>query len=187
MAPDVPPGGKTPPVKPPSLGRPVRFHLPSHVILLTWLFYGRLAMAVGALWGASLAWTERPELAFIVSIVVLVEFVITAYGFWVVEVRRASPSEPQLHAQAIADCVLITTIVHLTGGADSAFPALYVLVLAAYAILLPFASAALITMLASILYFADASWGGHAAQPGLPFYGQVTVFSVVFLDRKSVV
>ena len=50
------------------IGRP---SLPPQRTLLTWLFVGRLVLALATLVGASLVWTQRPDVSFISSIAVV--------------------------------------------------------------------------------------------------------------------
>lgn len=156
-----------------------RSSLPDQRTLLSWLFVGRLVVAVGILVGAGLVWIERPQESFFVSIAVLVALTFTAYGAWVVHVRQRRPGNAFLLSQALVDLGVVTTIVHFAGQPQSAFPALYVLVVAAYALLLPPAWGALTAVLASVLYLGDA-FLGHSARPDSAFWAQMVVFNVVF-------
>ena len=65
----------------PSDQRAGRSSLPDQRTLLSWLFIGRLILAVGILMGAGLVWTERPQESFLVSIAVVIALTFTAYGF----------------------------------------------------------------------------------------------------------
>src|SRR5919108_5717367 len=112
-----------------------RSTLPNQRTLLSWLFVGRLALAVGVLLGAGLVWTERPQESFLVSIAVVIALTFTAYGAWVIFIRQRRPSNTFLLIQALIDLGVVTTIVHFAGQPQSAFPALYVLVVAGYALL----------------------------------------------------
>ena len=71
--------------------RPGRSSLPDQRTLLSWLFVGRLVLAVGVLLGAGLVWTERPREAFLVSIAVVIALMFTAYGAWATVLRRRKP------------------------------------------------------------------------------------------------
>ena len=51
-------------------------------------YLGRLILAVGILMGAGLVWTERPQESFLVSIAVVIALMVTAYGFYIVHLRR---------------------------------------------------------------------------------------------------
>ncbi|MEP6571644.1 MAG: ATP-binding protein [Gemmatimonadota bacterium] len=150
--------------------------LPDQRTLLSWIFAGRMLIAVAILLGAAMVWTTEPDVSFIVSIGVILAFVITAYGYWAVWLREQLPGDVFLYCQALADVGLITQLVHFTGGYQSAFAALYILVIAAYALLMSFGGGLPVALLASVLYFADSFWGGHAARPGLGFWGQIAVF-----------
>jgi two-component system, NtrC family, sensor histidine kinase PilS len=58
--------------------------------------------------------------------------------------------------------VLVTVLVHLTGGSASVFASLYILVIVAGAVLLPFHGGVLIAMLAAIVYLASILWSPDA-------------------------
>ena len=72
----------------PSDQRTGRSSLPDQRTLLSWLFVGRLVLAVGVLLGAGLVWTERPQESFLVSVAVVFALVFTAYGAWVVFLQQ---------------------------------------------------------------------------------------------------
>ncbi|MBA2458600.1 MAG: PAS domain S-box protein [Gemmatimonadales bacterium] len=153
--------------------------LPDQRTLLSWLFVGRLVLAVGILLGAGLVWTERPQESFLVSIAVLIALTFTAYGAWTVYVRQGRPGNTFLMVQSLVDLGVVTTIVHFAGQPQSAFPALYVLIVAAYALLLPPAWGAITAILASALYLGDA-FLGHSTLPNSAFWAQMVVFNMVF-------
>ncbi len=163
----------------PELQRRGKSRLPDQRTLLIWLFAGRLVLAVGVLLGAGLVWTERPQESRFVSVAVLVALLFTAYGGWVVFVRQRQPGNAFLLFQALMDLGLVTTIVHFAGQPQSAFPALYVLVVAAYALLMPPAWGAMTAILASSLFLGEA-FLGRAAVLDSAFWAQVVVFNVVF-------
>lgn len=154
--------------------------IPSQGTVLTWLFGLRVAVATFALWRAALMWSESPDIAFVVSIMVLVVYVLTFYGFWVVHGRGSTRvSQSQLYAQAIADLVAATTLVHVSGGDRSGFSAIYVLLIATYTLLMSFGAGILITALSILVYLADIVWGQPTA-PDATFIGQASVFALVF-------
>ena len=159
--------------------QPIWFSIPPVGVVLQWLIALRLILATGALWRVGLVWTESPDSAFLTAVSVLVVFVLSAYGHFVVRLGRQVPSESQLYVQAFTDVVAIITVVHLTGGERSPFPSLFVVVIAAYSLYLTFGSALLVTILCLSLYFADVMWG-QPEIPGAGFLGQLVVFSLVF-------
>ncbi|HEY6948093.1 MAG TPA: ATP-binding protein [Gemmatimonadales bacterium] len=157
-----------------------RASLPTQRTLLTWLFVGRLVLALAALLGASLIWTRRPDVSFISSIAVVFALTFTAYGAWAVFIRREIPSRAFLQVQALVDLGLVTALVQLSGEPKSAFPALYVLVVAAYTMLLPLGAGVFTALAASLMFLADVVWG-QATPPDTAFWIQFAVFNVVFL------
>src|SRR6185312_8280052 len=156
-----------------------RSTLPDQRTLLSWLFVGRLVLSVGILLGAGLVWTERPQESFLVTIAVVVALLFTGYGSWLVFVRQQAVGNTFLMVQALVDLAVITTIVHFAGQPQSAFPALYVLAVAAYALLMPPAWGALTAICASALFLGDA-FLTRAGAPDTAFWAQVVVFNVVF-------
>ena len=147
----TPPAADAPPVMPPPRRRGLGWVLPSARRLIAWLFAARMVLAVAILLGASLAWTRSPDVSFIVTISVLLAFTVTAYGWWAVWIKNREPGPVFLAVQAVVDLGLVTTLVHFTGAADSPLSALYVVVLAAYAVLLPLWAGILVSLLASAL------------------------------------
>ncbi|MFY7949513.1 MAG: PAS domain-containing protein, partial [Gemmatimonas sp.] len=76
------------------------------------------------------------------------------------------------------DLLLVTAVVHITGGWSSQFAALYILVIASAALLLPFRGGLTVATAACVLYVTDVVW----LRPGIPYLGitvQVAVFVVV--------
>src|ERR687893_1577572 len=131
------PSGRTAVPTVPDRRRPGKNTLPDQRTLLTWVFAGRLVLAMGVLLWAGLVWTERPDESFIVSIAVVFALVFTGYGAGTVFLLNRKPGNAFFLVQALVDLGLVTTVVHFAGQPQSAFPALYVLVVSAYALLMP--------------------------------------------------
>jgi two-component system, NtrC family, sensor histidine kinase PilS len=174
----APPAGRAESSGPPR--RTGRASLPTQRTLLTWLLAGRLVLVLATLLGASLVWTERPDVAFIATVAVVFALTLTGYGAWALFVRQGLPSSGFLQIQALVDLGLVTALVHVGGQPQSAFPALYVPVVAAYALLLPVGGGVLTALAASAMYCADTIWG-QRIQPDTAFWAQFAVFNVVFL------
>ena len=158
----------------------VRRTLPSQRTMISWLFAARTLLAVVTLFGAALFWTDAPDISFIVSVAVLIAFTITAYGWWSVWVRETEPGLWFLRAQAVVDLGLTATLVHFSGGVTSPFTSLYIVFISAYAILMPPRSGAMVAVVGSSVYAAEAMWfnpGGIELGVG----GQVAVFAAVFV------
>lgn len=135
-------------------------HLPLGRNLLRWLYVGRLTLVTGILAGALLVWNEaRSQDTLIVVVMFLVALVATAASFWVTDWQGREPSRNFLYAHVILDVLLVTGVVHVTGGASSGFASIYILVICAGALLLPLPGGVLIGGLVSIAYFADLAWG----------------------------
>lgn len=149
--------------------------LPDQRTLLLWVFAARVFAAAGLLVGAALFWTTDPQLSYIVSLVVILGLILTAYGYWFVALRGRRPGLLFLLVQAVTDLALVTAFIHLSGSLDSAFPALAMLVIITYALLLPLAAGTLVPVLTSVLYYVEF-WQTHQAAPGLAFWGQIGVF-----------
>ncbi len=158
----------------------VRRTLPSQRTMISWLFAARTLLAVVTLFGAALFWTDAPDISFIVSVAVLIAFTITAYGWWSVWVRETEPGLWFLRAQAVVDLGLTATLVHFSGGVTSPFTSLYIVFISAYAILMPPRYGAMVAVVGSSVYAAEAMWfnpGGIELGVG----GQVAVFAAVFV------
>ena len=79
------------------------------------------------------------------------------------------------------DLALVTTVVHVTGGAESGLSSLYIPVIAVSSVLMPLRSSLLITVLAGLSYIGDVVWGGQPVQPGVAIWLQIGVFAGVAL------
>jgi hypothetical protein len=163
----------------PDRRRPGKNTLPDQRTLLTWLFAGRLVLATGVLLGAGLVWTERPQESFFVSVAVVFALVFTLYGAGTVFLLRRAPSNSFFLVQALVDLGLVTTILHFAGQPQSAFPALYVLVVAAYSLLMPPAWVAVTAVLASALFLGDTV-ASHGLSLDSASWAQIVVFNLVF-------
>ena len=124
--------------------------------LLRWIYVARVALATGMFVTALLALFTDPGQTLIATVPFVTAMGLTAYSFVRTEVNRSQASPGFLYLQFMHDLALITVVVHLTGGLDSPFSALYILTNAAAALLLPIGSSLLLAMLGSVLYAGDA-------------------------------
>lgn len=128
--------------------------------LLRWLYVGRLTLVTGILVAAVARWfAADPSDTLVAAAMFISAAGVTVWSFWHTHVTANEPSENFLYAQVIFDVLIVTGIVHVTGGPDSGFASVYILVIAAGALLLPLPGGVLIGGLASMLYFADLVWG----------------------------
>jgi two-component system sensor histidine kinase PilS (NtrC family) len=103
---------------------------------------------------------------------------VTGASYWRTHFRHRAPNPTFLYLQALFDAILITAVVHMTGGADSDLASLYVVLIAVTALLMPPANAGLVTLFAGLLYFADVFWG-HQASVSAGVWLQLGVFVLV--------
>jgi two-component system sensor histidine kinase PilS (NtrC family) len=127
----------------------------------------------------------------IASLLLLASLVVTAASYWHTHLRSRSPGPTFIYGQALFDLALITTVVHVTGGPESDFAGLYVLLIAVTAVLMPPASTGLVTLLAGLLYFADVFFGHRgSAAPGvwiqLAVFASVAAVTAYLASRVSV-
>jgi two-component system sensor histidine kinase PilS (NtrC family) len=161
--------------------RPHRRTFPGQRVLLAWLFGLRIVLAVGGVLAALLTrnGAGANEPALIVTTAALLAFIITPYGYWLVWTRSRQPGLVFFAMQVVVDLVLVTTIVHYTSGAQSAFAFLYVLLIAVYTTLLSLRGAVLVVVLAAAAYMTD-TFLGHPDTLGVAFWGQLVLFLSVF-------
>lgn len=167
------PDGRSPPA------RDARLGLPGPWVFLRYIFLGRAMLAAVLLVNAAIHRQEAPETAFIAALVVLLGFAVTAYGVFVGLGRRDPPGLGFLQSQAATDLMLVTGLVHFAGANQSGWAALYVLVIALYAVMLPLRSGVVMGFFGAALFLADSYFAQPAPAPGL--WAQVAVFTVVFL------
>ena len=149
--------------------------------LLRGVYIGRLLLVTGILVGALLVWRQaQPAQTFAATTMFLLGLGFTSWSFWRTHIAKIETGEVFFYTQVLLDVLLVTAIVHITGGQESNFAPLYILVISEGALLLPLTGGMLMGGLASIVYFADLVWfhGGRFAGPvGL----QIVLFSVVAL------
>lgn len=155
---------------------------PGQRTLLAWLFGLRVLLAVGGVLAALLTRgpsEEANEPALIITTAALLAFIITPYGYWLVWTRSRQPGLVFFSLQVAVDLILVTTIVHYTSGAQSAFTFLYVLLIAVYTTLLPMRGAMLVVAFSALAYMGD-TFLGHPDTVGVAFWGQLALFLSVF-------
>ncbi len=149
--------------------------------IFRWLYVGRLTLVSGILAGALFAWADAaPADTLVATVMFLVALVVTAASFWYTHLLRREPGEAFRYGQVVLDVLLVTGVVHVTGGPESSFAPLYILVISAGALLLPLPGGVLIGALASIVYFADLAWG-HQSEFTLEVALRIGLFAMVAL------
>jgi two-component system, NtrC family, sensor histidine kinase PilS len=153
--------------------------------ILGTLYVGRLSVVIAVFLAAVWVWRDAsPDATLAATLTLAVGAAFTAGSFWWSHMRGAPAGENFLYGQLIFDTVLVTVVVHLTGGQYSAFAPLYILVIFAGALLLPLLGGMLIGLLASILYFASMMWVADASLTGGVVL-QALLFAVVAMVTGS--
>ena len=143
--------------------------------MLRWVYVGRLTLAAGIFGGALGAWFETTQLrALLATLALLISLIVTFWSLWYTYGLGRMPGRNFLYGQVLFDTLLVTVIVHVTSnGGSSVFAPLYIVVIAAGALMLPLPGGMLIGALACILYFADMVWWNEPITGGpaitLPF------------------
>jgi len=122
-----------------------------------------------------------PENRLIATMLLVAAVVFTAISAAWSEYPRRQITNAFVGAQILFDLALVTGLIHVTGGASSQFAALYILVIAAAALVLTVSAGLLVAALACVLYFADVILG-HQATLGLGHWLQLGVFAGVALS-----
>src|SRR3989449_6515885 len=153
--------------------------IPTTLGLLRLVYVGRMCLAIAIYVTAALKIRVAAPLDILVTSLLLVTAAaVTLASYWHTHFRRRLPEPTFLYLQALFDVLLITAVVHMTGGADSDLASLYVILLSVTALLMPPANAGLVTLFAGLLYFADVFWG-HSATFTAGVWIQPPLFALV--------
>src|SRR6185503_8337735 len=134
--------------------------MPDQRRLLRWVALWRVAVAVVVFLVAAFYFNNvRPSWLVALAIVTIFALFVSGASLFQIYVLGIVPGLTFLYIQGLFDLALVTTIVHVTGGLDSDFAALYILVIAVSAVLMPVRSGFLLTVLACLVYFSDILWG----------------------------
>lgn len=131
---------------------------------------------------AVFAWRDaESSYTLVASLLMTGAMVFTAGSALYSENQRNRLGATFLSLQSVADLILVTAIVHITGGGTSQFAALFILVIATSAVLLTPSGAFVAAALACLLYFGDILiLAGSHLDVGV--WLQLAVFAVVALS-----
>jgi len=147
--------------------------------LLRWIYLLRLALVSGILAGAILVWkSAEPTQTLVATVLFLACLAITGPSLWYTSIKKGQPGDNFVYLQVLFDALLVTSVVHITGGGQSPFAFIYILVISAGALLLPLPGGVLVGVLAAILFFADTVLL-HADTLQLEIILQLALFSTV--------
>ncbi len=149
--------------------------------LLGWIYLGRVVVAIVVFVAAAFYFRAVPPGTIVIlAIAAIASVIASGLSVWYTHLRASEPTLTFLYAQAVFDLALVTTVVHVTEGPASQFPALYILVIAVSAVLMPLTSSLLVTSLAILLYVADIVWW-QPVQLSVVVWLQIAVFIAVFM------
>ncbi|MGH7632445.1 MAG: two-component system sensor histidine kinase NtrB [Gemmatimonadaceae bacterium] len=124
--------------------------------VLRYIYLGRLSLATAIFLAAAFSWhgpDARDTLLATFALFSAIAF--TSLSAWFGLAYRNLVGRGFYYTQSVFDVALITTVVHITGGSQSPFAALYILATACASLLLPVGGGLLIAALGNVLYFAD--------------------------------
>lgn len=149
--------------------------------VLRWVWLGRVAIGFAILVAAVFVWERaRPIDTLVATLAFAGALLATVASAMYAEIYRRPIGLGFYRVQCGVDLLLVTAVVHVTGGWSSQFAALYILVIAVAALLLPFRDGIVVAMAASALYMVDVLWL-RMATPQLAIWVQLGVFVVVSL------
>ena len=156
--------------------------LPEARRVLDWVYVGRILLVTALFARAASPLPDDPELLpAIAGFTLPLAAVFTALSFWYSHGKKPrQPGESFLYAQLVFDALLLTVTVQLTGGAQSAFSPLYILLICIAALVLSTLGGILIGLFGVVLYLGSSIWGtGGALESAVVF--QIGLFVVVAL------
>ncbi|HWP03438.1 MAG TPA: PAS domain-containing protein, partial [Gemmatimonadaceae bacterium] len=150
--------------------------------IVRWEYLGRLAVGAAVFLAALVGWRDAPrESTLVVSVVVVVALVFTVASAAWSEIYKRPLGAAFRNIQIAFDLALVTAVVHVTGGADSQFAALYIPVIVSAALLLSLLGGVLAASLACALYLGDVILA-HRAALDVGVWLQFAVFAAVALS-----
>lgn len=154
--------------------------------VLRWVWLGRVVLSCAILVAAVFVWSEAAPSDTLIATLAFAGATLATIGSALYgEFERRALSLRFYGVQCAIDLALVTAVVHITGGWSSQFAALYILVIASAALLLPFRGGLAVAGGACLLYAADVL----LLRPGTPYVGitvQIAVFVVVALGSGYV-
>ncbi len=147
--------------------------------VLRWVWLGRVVVGFAILVAAVFVWERaEPQDTLVATLAFATALLATVASAMYSEIYRRPTGRGFFLLQCLLDLLLVTAIVHITGGWSSQFAALYILVIAVAALLLPFRDGLFVAVTASALYSIDVLWF-RLESPALAIWVQVGVFVVV--------
>ncbi len=145
--------------------------------MLRWVWLGRVVLSCAILVAAVFVWNQADPTDTLIATLAFAFATLTTVASAIHgEIDQRNYGRGFYGVQCLIDLVLVTAVVHITGGWSSQFAALYILVIASAALLLPFREGLSVAAGACVLYAADVLWLRTGTQ-----YAGVTVQIAVFV------
>lgn len=155
--------------------------------MLRWVWLGRAVLACAILVAAIFVWNEAEPRATLIATLAFASAILGTGLSMIYRSQQGRVVGMKFYAlQCLVDLLLVTTVVHLTGGWRSQFAALYILVIASGALLLSFRGGLVVAAAACGLYAVDVVWLTGDAPPVAGMAVQITVFAVVAIGSGFV-
>ena len=127
--------------------------------MVRWVWVGRAVLACAILVAAVFVWDRADRVDTLLATLAFACAVLaTVASAMYVEVYRKPIGRWFYATQCAVDLLLVTAVVHITGGWSSQFAALYILVIALAALMLPFHEGLWVAAGACLLYAIDVLW-----------------------------
>jgi signal transduction histidine kinase len=125
--------------------------------VLRWIYGARLALAATVYFSVVPRWlhTQGAD-TLVASAAFIAAMAVTGVSLIYTDGYKREPGKTFAYLQSMFDLLLVTAVVHVTGGHESPFAALYILVIAAAALLHDTRGVLLVAAFGIVLYFADA-------------------------------
>jgi two-component system, NtrC family, sensor histidine kinase PilS len=145
--------------------------------IMRWVYVGRLAVASAILLAAVFVWQRAERGDTLAATLIFASAVAaTVASATYSELYRRPLGRGFRALQTVFDLLLVTAVVHVTGGSASQFAALYILVIACASLLLQGLGGPLIALAGCTLYFGDVILG-HSTPVDLSVALQLVVFA----------
>lgn len=147
--------------------------------MVRWVWLGRSALACAILVAAVFVWDRAEPVDTLVATLSFASAVLVtvASAMWA-DVYGRPVGRVFYALQCLVDLLVVTAVVHVTGGWSSQFAALYILVIAAAALMLPVRDGLSVAGAACVLYAMDVLWL-RSGDSHLGVGVQLLVFAVV--------
>jgi two-component system sensor histidine kinase PilS (NtrC family) len=147
--------------------------------MVRWVWVGRAALACAILVAAVFVWDRADRVdTLLATLAFACAMLATVASAMYADVYQRPVGRWFYAMQCAVDLLLVTAVVHITGGWSSQFAALYILVIALAALMLPFRDGLWVAAGACLLYSIDVLW----LRTGTEHFGvavQLAVFVIV--------